>query len=210
MERSIRTTTILLASEARLTSFIAIAKGDVPSVALVSPGPRAHAGGARFGADLLVGLDVRIPDARAGDALAIRQHVEPDVRAGGFAADGIRRRSGGCRGEFRNRPITRAISISPISIRAFGVPGLGLKRGLSEDLVIAPYANALASMINPPAAVQNFARLAKAGGTGAYGFYEALDYTAGRVPEGQDCGIVPSVHGSPPGHVSGGICERAE
>ncbi len=45
----------------------------------------------------------------------------------------------------------------------FGVPGLGLKRGLSEDLVIAPYATALASMIDPPAAVQNFARLAQAG-----------------------------------------------
>src|SRR3989442_14543093 len=60
----------------------------------------------------------------------------------------------------------------------FGVPGLGLQRGLSDDVVIAPYATALAAMIDPTAAVRNFQRLAEAGACGAYGFYEALDYTA--------------------------------
>ena len=68
---------------------------------------------------------------------------------------------------------------------SFGVPGLGLKRGLSEDIVIAPYATALAAMIDPGAAAHNFARLAVAGGKGAYGFYEALDYTSSRLPEGK-------------------------
>src|SRR6202162_3921957 len=53
---------------------------------------------------------------------------------------------------------------------SFGVPGLGLKRGLSEDLVIAPYATALAAMIDPSAAAQNFERLSQAGGRGMYGF----------------------------------------
>ena len=72
----------------------------------------------------------------------------------------------------------------------FGVPGLGLKRGLSEDLVIAPYATALAAMIEPVAALQNFARIAQAGGEGAYGFYEALDYTPSRLPEGKDVAVV--------------------
>ncbi len=42
---------------------------------------------------------------------------------------------------------------------SFGVPGLGLKRGLSEDVVVAPYATALGAMIQPEAAVRNFARL---------------------------------------------------
>src|SRR6202041_1363880 len=56
---------------------------------------------------------------------------------------------------------------------AFGVPGLGLKRGLIEDLVIAPYATALATMIEPASAVQNFARLTGAGARGVYGFYES-------------------------------------
>jgi len=59
----------------------------------------------------------------------------------------------------------------------FGVPGLGLKRGLSENAVVAPYATALATMVEPAASARNFARLAAVGASGRYGFYEALDYT---------------------------------
>ena len=72
----------------------------------------------------------------------------------------------------------------------FGVPGLGLKRGLSENVVIAPYATALAAMVDPRAAAANFARLAAVGARGRYGFYEALDYTRSRMPEGTDVAIV--------------------
>ena len=72
------------------------------------------------------------------------------------------------------------------------MPGLGLKRGLSEDVVIAPYATALAAMIEPSEAAENFTRLTEAGGRGAFGFYEALDYTASRLPEGEDVAIVRS------------------
>ena len=66
--------------------------------------------------------------------------------------------------------------------RAFGVPGLGLKRGLAEDLVIAPYASALALMVAPEAACANLERLAAEGRQGAYGLYEAIDYTPSRLP----------------------------
>jgi cellobiose phosphorylase len=66
--------------------------------------------------------------------------------------------------------------------RAFGVPGLGLKRGLAEDLVIAPYASALALMVAPVAACANLQRLAAEGRAGSHGFYEAVDYTPSRVP----------------------------
>ncbi len=66
--------------------------------------------------------------------------------------------------------------------RAFGVPGLGLKRGLADDLVIAPYATALALMVAPVAACENLQRLAREGRLGAYGFYEAVDYTPARLP----------------------------
>ena len=66
--------------------------------------------------------------------------------------------------------------------RAFGVPGLGLKRGLAEDLVIAPYASAMALMVEPQAACENLQRLAAEGREGAYGFYEAVDYTPSRLP----------------------------
>ena len=72
----------------------------------------------------------------------------------------------------------------------FGVPGLGLKRGLSEDIVISPYSTALAAMIFPSAALENFKRIAKAGGEGRYGFYEALDYTKTRLPEGEDVAVI--------------------
>ncbi len=67
--------------------------------------------------------------------------------------------------------------------RAFGVPGLGLKRGLAEDLVIAPYASALALMVAPEAACANLERLAAEGRESNYGLYEAIDYTPSRVPK---------------------------
>jgi cyclic beta-1,2-glucan synthetase len=66
--------------------------------------------------------------------------------------------------------------------RAFGVPGLGLKRGLAEDLVVAPYAAILASPLVPVEAVRNLERLSAEGAAGRYGFYEAVDYTAERLP----------------------------
>lgn len=76
--------------------------------------------------------------------------------------------------------------------RAFGVPGIGLKRGLTDDLVIAPYASALALMIMPDEACSNLQRLAEDGFMGKYGFYEAIDYTPGRVPRGRTKFIIKS------------------
>jgi cyclic beta-1,2-glucan synthetase len=74
--------------------------------------------------------------------------------------------------------------------RAFGVPGLGFKRGLGEDLVIAPYASALALTILPQAACRNLQLLADSGFRGRYGFYEAIDYTPSRVPRGREHVVV--------------------
>ncbi len=74
----------------------------------------------------------------------------------------------------------------------FGVPGLGLKRGLFEDVVVAPYATALAAMLDPRAALDNFARLEEAGARGVYGFYEALDYTPSNLPEDARLAVVRS------------------
>ena len=72
----------------------------------------------------------------------------------------------------------------------FGVPGLGLKRGLAENVVIAPYATGLATMIDPQGAQQNYQRLSDMGALGRYGFYEALDFTPTRLPNGQRVAIV--------------------
>ncbi|MEO7199336.1 MAG: glucoamylase family protein [Dokdonella sp.] len=75
---------------------------------------------------------------------------------------------------------------------AFGVPGLGLQRGLAQELVIAPYATALALHVDPTAAVQNLKRMAGDGWLGRYGFYEAVDFNAKRAPHGQNHAIVRS------------------
>ncbi len=76
--------------------------------------------------------------------------------------------------------------------RAFGVPGLGLKRGLGTDLVIAPYASAMALMVSPEAACENLEELAEDGFAGRYGFYEAIDYTSSRLPRGQSYAVIKS------------------
>ena len=76
--------------------------------------------------------------------------------------------------------------------RAFGVPGMGLKRGLAEDLVVAPYASMLALMVDPEEACQNLQRMAKNGMVGKYGFYEAIDYSPSRLPRGQSSMIIHS------------------
>jgi cyclic beta-1,2-glucan synthetase len=76
--------------------------------------------------------------------------------------------------------------------RAFGVPGLGLKRGLGEDLVIAPYATVMALMVQPEQAVSNLLDLELEGFSGKYGMYEAVDYTTARLPRGQAFAIVRS------------------
>jgi cellobiose phosphorylase len=76
--------------------------------------------------------------------------------------------------------------------RAFGVPGLGLKRGLAEDLVIAPYASVLALMVAPEASCLNLQRLAAEGYMGMFGFFEAIDYTSARQRRGQSRVVVRS------------------
>ena len=76
--------------------------------------------------------------------------------------------------------------------RAFGVPGLGFKRGLGDDLVIAPYASALALTVMPREACRNLRVLADSGFLGDYGLFEAIDYTPSRVPQGMNHAIVRS------------------
>lgn len=76
--------------------------------------------------------------------------------------------------------------------RAFGVPMLGMKRGLADDIVIAPYASAMALMVEPAEAVRNLQRLADAGVVGRFGLYEAVDYTPARVPADKPFAIVRS------------------
>jgi cyclic beta-1,2-glucan synthetase len=179
----------LLASEARLTSFIAIAKGDVPTShwfrlgRFMTPVGRGSAliswSGSMF-EYLMPALVMRSPE---GSMLSqtyrevVRRQIDYGTERG--VPWGISESA------FNARDLSLTYQYS-----GFGVPGLGLKRGLSEDNVISPYATALAAMIFPSAALENFQRIAKAGGEGRYGFYEALDYTKTRLPEGKDVAVV--------------------
>ncbi len=76
--------------------------------------------------------------------------------------------------------------------KAFGVPGLGFKRGLGEDLVISPYSTILALMVAPDEAYENLQLLKKEGFEGRYGFYEAIDYTTTRLQRKQKKVVVQS------------------
>ncbi len=179
----------LLASEARLTSFIAIAKGDVPSshwfrlnraLTPVGRGSVLTSWSGSMFEYLMPELVMRSPVGSLLNQtceLVVRRHIAYGMERG----------------------VPWGVSESAYNVRdlnltyqysSFGVPGLGLKRGLSDDVVVAPYATALAAMIDPAAAAHNFARLAEAGARGTYGFYEALDYTSTRLPEGKDVAVV--------------------
>ena len=74
--------------------------------------------------------------------------------------------------------------------RAFGVPGIGLKRGLADDLVVAPYACLLAASLRPKEVIANLEHLASEGALGPMGYYEAIDYTKERLEPGQRRAIV--------------------
>jgi cyclic beta-1,2-glucan synthetase len=74
--------------------------------------------------------------------------------------------------------------------RAFGVPGLGLKTGLAEDLVVAPYASMLAAPLAPLDVLENLLHFEQAGALGRYGFVEAIDYTPERQAAGGRGGVV--------------------
>ncbi len=181
----------LLASEARLTSFLAIAKGDIESAhwfrlgRAMTPIGRGSAliswSGSMF-EYLMPALVMRSPSKSLIDQtnrLVVARQIRYAAELGvpwGISESG-----------FNARDLSQSYQYS-----GFGVPGLGLKRGLSEDVVIAPYATALAAMIQPKAAVKNFARLRAAGAAGRYGFREALDYTDRRLPEGDSVAVVNS------------------
>lgn len=76
--------------------------------------------------------------------------------------------------------------------KAFGVPALGFKRGLKEELVVSPYSTFLSLKFDYKGALANIKRLREEGLEGPYGFYEAIDYTVKRLPSHLDKGIVKS------------------
>ncbi len=174
----------LLATEARIASFVAIAQGDVQQEhwfrlgrqLTVVDGGRALISWTGTMFEYLMPLLVARSYPRTLLAQTYETVVARQIEYG------------------LQRGVPWGISESAYNVRdlhlnyqygPFGVPGLGLKRGLIEDLVVAPYATMLAAMVSPREAVENMRTLEQQGALGRYGYYEAIDYTRDRLPQDQ-------------------------
>jgi cyclic beta-1,2-glucan synthetase len=181
----------LLASEARLASFVAIAQGKLPQEHWFRLGRLLTASGGRpallsWSGSMFEYLMPLLVMPTYPRTMLDETYQAVVARQIGYG---------------RERGVPWGVSESGYNktdahlnyqYRAFGVPGLGFKRGLAEDLVIAPYASAMALMVDPVAACANLRRLARDGRQGGLGFYEAVDYTPTRVLPGTDSATVRS------------------
>ncbi|SFU70784.1 cyclic beta-1,2-glucan synthetase [Nitrosomonas eutropha] len=179
----------LLASEARLTSLFAIAKGDLPTrhwfrlgrpiTAIGFSGALMSWSGSMF-EYLMPALVMKEP---LGSILNQTNQliIERQIAYG------------------RKKGVPWGVSESAYNARdremtyqytSFGIPELGLKRGLAKDTVIAPYASLLAVQFRPKEAVANLNRLETLGALGYYGFHDAVDFTPERLPKDRGCAVV--------------------
>ncbi len=181
----------LLASEARMASLLAIARGDVPqSHWLYLARPLTKVKGARalisWGGGMFEYLMPTLFLERYHDTLmeqSCRAVVERQIEYG------------------REKNVPWGISESSYyyfdanqvyQYRSFGVPGMGYKRGLADDLVVTPYASILSLPFAPQAVVENLERFKRMDMLGLYGLYEAVDFTPERLAAGQEHAIVRS------------------
>ncbi|MCY1705072.1 GH36-type glycosyl hydrolase domain-containing protein [Pannonibacter sp. SL95] len=181
----------LLASEARLASLFAIAKGDLETrhwfhlgriATPIGAGSALISWSGSMFEYLMPSLVMRAPVGsilEQTNRLIVARQIAYGATAG--TPWGISESS------YNARDLEMTYQYSN-----FGVPGLGLKRGLSANRVIAPYATALAAMVAPRAAMRNLERLSSLGAQGRYGYYEAVDFTPSRIPAGQAHSIVRS------------------
>ncbi|MEK7271232.1 MAG: glucoamylase family protein, partial [Planctomycetota bacterium] len=179
----------LLASESRLASYASIASGQVPFEHWFALGRRLTTAGGRpvllswsgsmfeYLMPLLVmpGFEGTLLDQTCRAAVA--RQMEYGHRRG--LPWGV---SESC--------YNGTDSEGTYQYRAFGVPGLGLQRGLADDLVVSPYASALALLIDPASACENLRRMERESCLGPYGFYEALDFTPARLRGGERSAVV--------------------
>ncbi len=185
----------LLASEVRLASYLAIVKRDVPEshwyalgrpMTRVAGAPALLSWGGTMFEYLMPGLLMR---SQEGTLLARTSALAVDAQI--------------AHGKENNQPwgvsesaYARVDADQTYKYRAFGVPGLGLKRGLEEDHVVTPYASVIAVAIRPRAVVDNVISMEAKGMLGTYGLFEALDFAPERAlrngPEGQPFAVVRS------------------
>src|SRR4029450_3024239 len=181
----------LLASEARLCNFVAIAQGELPQESWFALGRLLTSAGGEpvllaWSGSMFEDLMPLLVMADYANTLldqTYRAAVDRQIEYG--------RQRGVPWGMSESGYNTVDVHLN-YQYRAFGVPGLGLKRGLAEDLVVAPYASALALMVAPEAACENLQRLAGNGMAGLLGLYEAVDYTPSRQRRGESSAVIRS------------------
>ncbi len=181
----------LLASEARLGIFVAIAQGQIPQKGWFSLGRLLIQAG---GAPVLLSWSGSMFEYLMPN-LVMPTYPQSLLESTSRAAVARQIDYG------RERDVPWGVSecgyhltdaAQNYQYRAFGVPGLGLQRGLSQELVIAPYATALGLLSAPNEAAANLQRMVEQGWLADCGFYEAIDFTATRLPPGQRCAVVRS------------------
>ena len=181
----------LLASEARLTNFVAIAQGQVPQESWFALGRLLTTAGGEpvllsWGGSMFEYLmPILVMPTYENTLLdqtskaAVQCQIDYGIQRGvpwGISESGY-------------NTVDAALNYQ---YRTFGVPGLGLKRGLGDDLVVAPYASVLALMVSAEEACANLQQLHAQGVMGEFGFYEAVDYSAARLRPGQSFAVVKS------------------
>ena len=179
----------LLASEARLSAFVAIAQGKLPQESWFSLGRRLTTAGKT--PVLLSWSGSMFEYLMPMLVMPTYENTLLDEMAIGTVKKQI---------DYGNQHnVPWGISESCYNVvdsnltyqyRAFGVPGLGFKRGLGQDLVIAPYATVMALMVDPNAAYDNLQVMKAKGFEGRYGFFEAVDYTPIRLSRGQSHAVI--------------------
>jgi cyclic beta-1,2-glucan synthetase len=181
----------LLASEARLGIFVSIAQGKIPQESWFALGRQLTSLGTTpvlisWSASMFEYLMPMLVMPSYDNTLLNQTHhaiVQKQIDYG------------------KKRNVPWGISESGYNIvdsnlnyqyRAFGVPGLGLKRGLAEDLVVSPYSTIMALMVMPNEAYNNLQVMLEEGFASDFGFYEAIDYTSSRLPRGADNVVIRS------------------
>jgi cyclic beta-1,2-glucan synthetase len=181
----------LLASEARLGSFVAIAQGKLPQEHWFSLGRALTSAGGGMallswsGSIFEYLMPLLVMPTYQNTLLDETYHavVRRQIEYG---------RERGVPWGVSESGYTKTDAQGNYQYKAFGVPGLGFKRGLADDLVIAPYASAMALMVDAESACENLRLLKREGRLNQYGFYEAIDYSSARLQRGQESVTVRS------------------
>ena len=181
----------LLASEARLATFVAIAQGKIPQESWFALGRQLTIAGGdpillSWSGSMFEYLMPLLVMPTFGNTLLDQTYHSAVARQIQYGAQ-----RGVQWGMSESGYNTFDASLN-YQYRAFGVPGLGFKRGLGDDLVIAPYASMMALMVAPEEACKNMQQLSAQGFDGRFGFYEAIDYTPSHLPRGQTHAVIRS------------------